>query len=181
MHTLDKASYKGENSASTHIIVSPIRRRAATRWRRWRRRFFSRRRRRSSARCRLLLLLLIVLRIHIHVIRVAPVGGIRVAAGLAGVVCGILGRVIGGAGGARRAGGGTGRGCGGLGAISAVGVLGAVAALLAVVLAVTSSAVVALGRVFFEPLVLLFYVGEEVFAEFAGAFDFFWVRAAGVG
>ncbi len=127
------------------------------------------------------MLLLIVLRIHIHVIRVAPVGGIRVSAGLAGVVCGILGRVICGAGGAWRARGGTGRGCGGLGAISAVGVLGAVAALLAVVLAVTSAAVVALGRVFFEPLVLLFYVGEEVFAEFAGAFDFFWVRAAGVG
>ena len=66
-------------------------------------------------------------------------------------------------------------------AIGAVGVLGAVTALLllAVVLATVAS-VVALGRVFFEALVLFLYVGEEVFTEFAGAFNFFWVGSAGI-
>ena len=46
-------------------------------------------------------------------------------------------------------------------AVGAVGVLGAVAALLllAVILPAVTS-VVALGRVFFEALVLFFYVGE---------------------
>lgn len=67
-------------------------------------------------------------------------------------------------------------------AVGAVGVLGTVAALLllAVVLAAVAS-IVALGRVFFEALVLFFYIGEEVFTEFAGAFDFFWIGAARVG
>lgn len=61
-------------------------------------------------------------------------------------------------------------------AVSAVGVCGAVG-LLTVVLA-TVAAVRTLGRVFFELLVLLLHVAEEIFAEFARVLDFFGVGTA---
>lgn len=64
-------------------------------------------------------------------------------------------------------------------AISAIRVCGAVGLLTVVLASAAIAAVGALGRVFFELLVLLLHVAEEVFAEFPGVLDFFGVGTAG--
>lgn len=178
---------------NTHVIVTPIRRRASTRRGRGRRRgFLSRRRRRStsstrsSARSGSLLLggLLLIVLVVSQIVGVPAIRRIRVSAGKSGVVLSVLSGVI-CARSSGRARGGAGRGRGRLGAaaaaVGAVGVLGAVAPLLAIVLAVTTTSVSTVGRVFFEALVLLFDVCEQVFAEFAGVLDFLGIRTAGGG
>lgn len=110
-----------------------------------------------------------------HIIRIAAISCIGVTARLASIILCILRRVVGSwARGTWWAGGS----CAWRllsAAISAIRVLGGVALLAGVLVVV---AVAALGWVFFEAVVLLFDICEEVFAEFTGALDFFWVRAA---
>ena len=166
------------SSIKTHIVISPISRRTST-WRRWRRRRFIpwRRRRSSSRRTLLLLLRLLIILIIRHIVRISTPRRIRISARLTGIVLGVLGCIVCRA---RRSRWARRSSCGWSGwrlgaAVGTVWVLGAVA-LLAIVL--TVAPVVTLGRVFFEPFVLLFYVSKEVFAEFACALDFLGVGPA---
>lgn len=178
---------------NTHVIVPPIRRRASTRrGRRGRRGFLSRRRRRgtststSSARSASLLLngLLLIVLIVSQVVGVPAIRRIRISAGKSGVVLSVLSSVV-CARSSGRARGGTGWGGRRLSgaaaaAVGAVGVLGAVAPLLAIFLAVAAPVSTVWG-VFFEALVLLFDVREQVFAEFASVLDFLGIRTAAGG
>lgn len=118
-----------------------------------------------------------------NIVCVSAVCRVRVATWLAGVVCCVLGGVVGWAGSTWWAWcGGGGWGSGGLSAaataICAVGIGGAVTSLLLAVILTSVAAIGTLGRVFFEALVLLFYVAKEIFAELAGVLHFFGIRAA---
>ncbi|KAL8764141.1 MAG: hypothetical protein Q9194_007158, partial [Teloschistes cf. exilis] len=119
------------------------------------------------------------------VVGVSAIRRIRVSARKSGVVLSVLSGVIctRSSGWARGGAGRSGRrlrAAAAAAAVGAVGVLGAVAPLLAIVLAVAAPVSTA-RRVFFEALVLLFDICEQVFAELAGVLDFLGIRTAGGG